>query len=141
MDRSESVPTVIVPPLGRTQAVRTSTTGNDDDASDDSSLVNPIELAASATITALDLEKFLKDNEETIMLEEGLRKEEDASTSTIRKAMNEILHQDPDKVKETAKVMGERFFEYFLGGSAGVIYSSFLGLINTNCIRYGESSY
>lgn len=39
---------------------------------------------------------------------------------------------------------GEQFFEEFLDGSAGVMYTSFLGLIITELVRYAsgqEKSY
>ena len=130
----------------RTTIATHSSTDVDEEADDDNmsqdSIPNPIELAASATITALDLEKFLEDNEKTIAMEEGIGPEtERVSTSSIRRAMDEILHQDPEEMKEAAKVCGERFFEYFLDGSAGVMYTSFLGLIITEFIRYGEKGY
>mmetsp|Transcript_9672 Transcript_9672/g.18156 ORF Transcript_9672/g.18156 Transcript_9672/m.18156 type:complete len:366 (+) Transcript_9672:103-1200(+) len=36
------------------------------------------------------------------------------------------------------KVWGEQFFEHFLDGSAGVMYTSFVGLIISEFVRYGE---
>ena len=48
---------------------------------------------------------------------------------------NDSIHQ----VSEKMGVVGETFFEYFLDGSAGVMYTSFLGLILSELIsRYGR---
>ena len=40
--------------------------------------------------------------------------------------------------QERARVCGERFFEHFLDGSAGVMYTSFLGLIISELVTYGS---
>lgn len=40
--------------------------------------------------------------------------------------------------KEYLKICGEHFYEHFLDGSAGVMYTSFLGLIITELVNYGE---
>ena len=40
---------------------------------------------------------------------------------------------------ERAGVVGENFFEQFLDGSAGVMYTSFLGLIIDELLTYGDS--
>jgi len=48
-----------------------------------------------------------------------------------------FLGLDP-KQKERVRGCGAQFFEHFLDGSAGVMYTSFLGLILTEIITYGE---
>jgi len=47
------------------------------------------------------------------------------------------IQMDPVYSKR-ARTWGERFFEYFLDGSAGVMYTSFFGLILDELIAYGE---
>ena len=41
--------------------------------------------------------------------------------------------------KDTMRCIGEKFFEHFLDGSAGVMYTSFLGLILDEILSYGSS--
>jgi len=41
--------------------------------------------------------------------------------------------------KDRVRGCGENFFEHFLDGSAGVMYTSFLGLIITELVTYGDS--
>ena len=46
---------------------------------------------------------------------------------------------DKAHYSEKAKLCGEQFFEQFLDGSAGVMYTSFLGLIIDELLTYGQS--
>ena len=50
-----------------------------------------------------------------------------------------LSHMDSEKYKQKLKVIGDNFFEHFLDGSAGVMYTSFLGLIIDEILTYGES--
>eukprot|EP00977_Amphora_coffeiformis_P002689 scaffold516_cov175-Amphora_coffeaeformis.AAC.28 len=45
---------------------------------------------------------------------------------------------DSEHYKQKLKVFGEHFFENFLDGSAGVMYTSFLGLIIDELLTYGD---
>ncbi|CAB9510254.1 expressed unknown protein [Seminavis robusta] len=48
---------------------------------------------------------------------------------------------DPEACPNKLKCYKELFFEYFLDGAAGVMYTSFLGLIIDAFLNYGSSSY
>eukprot|EP00539_Tryblionella_compressa_P002549 CAMPEP_0178749982 /NCGR_PEP_ID=MMETSP0744-20121128/9700_1 /TAXON_ID=913974 /ORGANISM="Nitzschia punctata, Strain CCMP561" /LENGTH=140 /DNA_ID=CAMNT_0020403431 /DNA_START=1 /DNA_END=424 /DNA_ORIENTATION=- len=53
--------------------------------------------------------------------------------------IQDLEHEESPKIKKV-KVWGEQFFEHFLDGSAGVMYTSFFGLILDKFIRYGEKN-
>lgn len=46
-----------------------------------------------------------------------------------------------DEKKEKTREFRETFFEYFLDGAAGVMYTSFLGLVIDAFLNYGKSKY
>lgn len=62
----------------------------------------------------------------------------DTTDSSSHSFLQDWLESNGPKTKEQMKLCGERFFEHFLDGSAGVMYTSFLGLIISEFIRYGQ---
>lgn len=74
----------------------------------------------------------LKHNLQKVVAEEDEREHELASSGKIFIALN-----NPE-CKKRFMTCGEQFFEEFLDGSAGVMYTSFLGLILTELIRYAS---
>ena len=85
----------------------------------------------------IDLEKA-----EDLDLEES----EDANRQKSQKDERAVVEVDEswysrhsEQQKERLLGCGKQFFEHFLDGSAGVMYTSFLGLIITELITYGEN--
>ena len=52
-----------------------------------------------------------------------------------------VVAKDHKECRRHVLTWGEHFFEYFLDGSAGVMYTSFLGLIISELLTYGDSKY
>lgn len=62
------------------------------------------------------------------------------SMERLKKWLNCPCHRKT-VASDMAKEMGETFFEFFLDGSAGVMYTSFLGLIISELVtRFGRDS-
>jgi hypothetical protein len=68
--------------------------------------------------------------------EEGMTS---ASTSSDEKFLTWVITpEDPNFHSRHVKGCGKHFFEHFLDGSAGVMYTSFLGLIIDELLTYGQ---
>eukprot|EP00187_Rhodella_violacea_P002745 CAMPEP_0174899118 /NCGR_PEP_ID=MMETSP0167-20121228/25505_1 /TAXON_ID=38298 /ORGANISM="Rhodella maculata, Strain CCMP736" /LENGTH=123 /DNA_ID=CAMNT_0016139989 /DNA_START=319 /DNA_END=690 /DNA_ORIENTATION=- len=67
-----------------------------------------------------------------------VRSEPDAKSQ--RGAVTRTRKRWASRTKKRIKVCGEHFFEHFLDGSAGVMYTSFLGLIITELVTLGTGT-
>lgn len=90
-------------------------------------------------LSATEMEELLSldvDDEE----EDELENEDNNGGGRLVKFFNSLFsgQKDHTECKRRAKTCGDLFFEYFLDGSAGVMYTSFLGLIIDELISYGE---
>jgi len=87
---------------------------------------------------------YLLRNVDIIDPEELGKLEENSQVDSVRTApggrVGWLAPLDPDHYKEKLKVFGENFFEHFLDGSAGVMYTSFLGLIIDELLTYGDGT-
>ena len=83
---------------------------------------------------------FLLQNLE-IVEEERIHEWEDEAWRLNQSLAAGIAAANKPHAKDIAPlhVCGEKFFEHFLDGSAGVMYTSFLGLIINELLFYGES--
>jgi hypothetical protein len=83
---------------------------------------------------------FLLQNLEIVEEERIHRWEEEAWMLNQSLARGVLAASKPhDKDIAPLHVCGSKFFEHFLDGSAGVMYTSFLGLIINELLFYGES--
>ena len=85
---------------------------------------------------------YLLRNMDTIDPDEIIKLEDATVGHSVRTAPGGmagwLAPLDREHYKEKLKVVGENFFEHFLDGSAGVMYTSFLGLIIDELLTYGQ---
>jgi len=81
-----------------------------------------------------ELGKFLQEEEEAEVSE--------PHNPTLRGSTRTwfVAAKDHKECRRHVLTLGEHFFEYFLDGSAGVMYTSFLGLIISELLAYGDDS-
>lgn len=87
---------------------------------------------------------YLLHNIEAIEQDEREKLEEETLAHSIRTAPGGkagwLVPVDSEHYKKKLKVFGGHFFEHFLDGSAGVMYTSFLGLIIDELLAYGDET-
>lgn len=77
-------------------------------------------------------------NKDGALYQELLLEDQGAEESNDSKAIMEHIQGWFESEHAPARKVGHTFFEFFLDGAAGVMYTSFLGLIIDEAINYNE---